>query len=120
MRLSKETLEEIKDLRNENWFIYNPNSEVNEYIDELLSEIEAMQSELETLKDPSDGKCMEIGALRSSFETSCKEFETLQKRIDTLHKDNRVLHEKINSYGKIIGGLFKLLEKYKIIKPQEY
>ncbi len=45
-RMSKERLEEIKELRADDWFIYNPNSDVNEAIDELLSEIDALQEEL--------------------------------------------------------------------------
>lgn len=116
MRLSKERLEEIRGyLLDETGNIKFQHS----FLWDCVAEILALKSELESVKDSGDGKSMEIGALRSSFESICKERETLQERINTLHKDNRFLQEKIKSDGIMLVGLLKLLEKYKIIRSEQ-
>lgn len=50
--------------------------------EKLRHERDQLKAELEILKDPSDGRCMDISALRAEFERVCKENEKLKIHLD--------------------------------------
>lgn len=48
--MTKERLEEIKEYIADNWFLDNPNSEVNEFLSEMVNTIENLQEEITRLQ----------------------------------------------------------------------
>lgn len=106
-RLSEEREKEIRDLRADNWFVDNPNgSDVNEAVDELFAEIDALREARDYFK--------------GEFHFYHKACNDQDVEIEKLREENRELRDLIKfcrswEFAHMHGGkeAREVLEKWK-------
>jgi len=80
--MTPEYEKEIRDLLSEDWFIDNPNSEVNEFIQELFVEIDRLREELLENKSLDDAvKYLQKSTAQANYS------QKLETKLDILSTD---------------------------------
>lgn len=110
-------------MRADNWFLDNPNSEVNEVIDELLAHIENLEALLASAEETADNYrnkhhtqaeairvmreklsgVLDDGWYRNGYVLA-EESDRRSLLLDRVNEDRRLIHEALAECERILRG----------------